>query len=72
MPTKGSDNVLTSGGLSKYDHEVTRDTFKFELKYTPKSPRQPYPSVKHERKEGTTSLCSLSTMPGYGSGRIHS
>ncbi|MGY0615759.1 MtrB/PioB family decaheme-associated outer membrane protein [Vibrio sp. FJH11] len=64
---QGSDGVLTSGDLTKYEHEVKRDTFKFELKYTPKTPWQPYASMKHERKEGTTSLYS-STIPGYGNG----
>ncbi len=63
----GSRNTLTSGELSKYDHEVTRETFKLELKYTPKSPWKPYASMKHEHKEGTTSLYST-TIPGYGDG----
>lgn len=64
---RGSSNVLTSGDLTKYDHEVTRETLKLELKYTPTSPWQPYASMKHERKEGTTSLFSA-TVPYYGSG----
>lgn len=34
----GSRHTLTSGDLGKYDHEVTRETFKLELKYTPKRP----------------------------------
>ncbi|MCA0936078.1 MtrB/PioB family decaheme-associated outer membrane protein [Vibrio alginolyticus] len=63
----GSRNTLTSGDLGKYDHEVTRETFKLELKYTPQTPWKPYASMKHERKEGTTSLYST-TIPGYGSG----
>ncbi len=63
----GSRNTLTSGDLSTYDHEVTRETFKLELKYTPKTPWKPYASMKHERKEGTTSLYST-TIPNYGSG----
>ncbi len=61
----GSRNILTSGDLSKYDHEVTRETFKLELKYTPKTPWKPYASMKHEHKEGTTSLYT-STIPNYG------
>ncbi len=63
----GSAGTLTNGDLTKYEHEVTRETFKFELKYTPKTPWQPYASMKHERKEGTTSLYSA-TIPSYGSG----
>ncbi len=62
----GSRNTLTSGDLSRYNHEVTRETFKLELKYTPNTPWKPYASMKHERKEGTSSLYST-TIPGYGS-----
>ncbi len=64
---QGSRNTLTSGELRKYEHEVTRETFKLELKYTPQTAWKPYASMKHEHKEGTTSLFS-STIPSYGNG----
>ncbi|WP_423840386.1 MtrB/PioB family decaheme-associated outer membrane protein [Vibrio mytili] len=63
----GGGTTLTSGELSKYEQEVRRDTFKFELKYTPNTPWKPYASMKHEHKEGTASLYTAS-IPNYGSG----
>ncbi|HCH1223945.1 MtrB/PioB family decaheme-associated outer membrane protein [Vibrio parahaemolyticus] len=58
------EDALVSGDLSKYENSVTRETFKLELKYTPHTLWKPYASMKHERKEGTTSLYS-STIPSY-------